>query len=118
MPAVKEWGDQSFTVPAASGSYAPERWTFGDVKAGQPWDAFQGVTASVHTSVATMVVELWIMRTGATKGSVIDGDYKYSGKSFGATGMETWALAAYPGGQIRVKSGGTAGTAVVSCSAF
>ena len=65
-----------------------------------------------------MVVELWLPRIGATKGSMIDDDYKYSGKAFGASGAETWALAGYPGAQIRVKSGGTGGTAVVSCSAF
>jgi hypothetical protein len=118
MAAVKEYADQTFTVPAASGSYAPERWTCGDVKAGQPWDAFQGVTASVYATVASMTVELWLPRFGATKGSMIDGDYHYSGKSIGATGSETWALAAFPGAQIRVKSGGTAGSAVVSCSAF
>ncbi len=118
MPAVKESGDQTFMVPAASGSYAPERWTCGDVKAGQPWDAFQGVTASVYASVTGMVVELWLPRFGATKGSMIDDDYKYTGKFIGATGAETWALAGYPGAQIRVRSGGTAGTATVSCSAF
>jgi hypothetical protein len=118
MPAVKEFGDQTFTVPAASGSYAPERWTCGDVKASMPWDAFQGVTVSVYTSVATMSVELWLPRFGATKGSMIDGDYHYSGKSIGATGSETWALAGFNGAQIRVKSGGTGGNAVVSCSAF
>lgn len=118
MAAVKKLDDQAFTVPSASGSYAFERWTFGEVASGMPWDAFQGVTVSVATSVTGMSVELWLLRANATKGSVIDSDYTYAGKSIGATGSETWALAGYPGGQIRVKSGGTSGSAVVTCSAF
>ena len=118
MSVVKEKMDQTFTVPAASGSYAFERGTVGDVKAGMVQDTFQGITVSVYTSVAAMVVELWLPRIGATPGALIDADYKYTGKSIGATGSETWKLAGYPGAQIRVKSGGTAGTAVVSISAF
>jgi hypothetical protein len=81
-------------------------------------DSFQGVTASVYTTVAGMTCELWLPRIEATPGSLIDSDYQYTGKSIGATGSETWALAGFPGGQIRVKSGGTAGSGVVSCSAF
>lgn len=118
MAAVKERGDQTFTVPSASGSYAFERWTCGEVRTGQAQDAFQGVTVSVYTSVSDMVVELWLPRIGAIPGALVDGDYTYTGKFIGATGSETWALAAYPGAQIRVRSGGTGGTAVVSCSAF
>lgn len=118
MPATKEKYKVSFTVPSTSGSYAPERIAFGEVKSGQVLDTFQGVTASVYTSVTGMVVELWLPRADVTPGAHIDGDYTFSGKSFGPSGGETWALAAYPGAQIRVKSGGSAGTAVVSGSAF
>jgi len=118
MSVSKERADQTFAVPSTSGSYAPERWTFGDVKAGMPWDSFQGVTASVYTTVTGITCELWLPRIGATAGSLIDSDYHYTGKSIGATGSETWALAGFPGGQIRVKSDGTSGSAVVSCSAF
>jgi len=118
MSVVKEKGDTTFNVPSTSGSYAPERWTFGDVKAGMAQDSFQGVTASIYNSITGMTVQLWLPRIGATPGSLIDGDYHYTGKTLGATGSETWALAGFPGGQIRVKSGGSAGAAVVSCSAF
>jgi len=118
MPAMKERYQQTFTVPAASASYAFERMTFGHRSAGMPEDSFMGVTVSVDTSVATMVVELWLPKVGTVAGSIIDDDYKYSGKSIGATGAETWPLAAYPGAQIRVKSGGTGGSAVLSGSAF
>lgn len=123
----KEGYRQTFTVPAASGSYAPERLTFGEKKSGMAWDSFQGVTASVDASgsVTSMVVELWLPRvwkegdTTATDGSRLDSDYSYSGLALdAATGAETWALAGWPGAQIRVKSGGTGGTASISACAF
>ena len=110
---------QTFTVPSTSGSYAPERIAFGEVKSGQPPMAFEGLTANVDTSVTAMVVELWLGRVGITSGAHINSDYKYSGQAVdAATGMETWAVAGYPCMQIRVKSGGTGGSAVVSASAF
>lgn len=116
---VKEKYKVSFTVPAASGSYAPERIAFGEVPAGVAPDSFQGVTAAVLETVASMVVELWLPRADVAGGAHLDTDYTYSGQALdAATGAETFVLAGYPGAQIRVKSGGTAGTAVVSASAF
>ena len=110
---------ETFTVPAASGSYAPERIAFGEVPSGLAPMSFEGVTAVVNTSVATMVVELWLPKVGVASGSHIDTDYTYSGQALdAATGGETFVLAGYPGAQIRVKSGGTGGSAVVSASAF
>ena len=117
MSVRKEGYQQAFTVPSTSGSYAPERIAFGEVASGMPQESFQGVTVSVDTTVATMVVELWLPAFGSDFPR-IDGDYKYAGKAINATGAETWALAGYPGAQIRVKSGGTAGAAVVSATAF
>lgn len=114
----KEAYSQTFTVPETSGFYAPERIAFGEVASGMPNDAFQGVTALVETTVASMVVELWVRKVGATY-PWIDDDYVYSGQALdAATGAETFALAAVPGAQIRVKSGGTAGAAVVGATAF
>jgi hypothetical protein len=118
MSVVKEKGSRTFTVPSTSGSYAFERFTVGDVKAGMVQDSFQGITVNVDTSVASMTCELWLPRIDATPGSLIDSDYTYTGKSIGATGSETWSLAGYPGAQIRVKSGGTSGSARLSVSAF
>jgi len=119
--AVKEKYRQDFTVPSASGSYAFERLTFGAVPADLPEDSFIGVTCVVESSVATSVVELWLPRiSGGTKhpSTFIDSDYVYSGESIASSGGETWALAGYPGAQIRVKSGGTGGTATISATAF
>ncbi len=116
---VKEAYRQSFTVPAASGSYAFERIAFGEVPAGLAPDSFQGCTVSVDSSVTSMVVELWLGRVGITSGEHIDSDYTYSGQALdAATGAETFVLAGWPCFQIRVKSGGNAGTAIISATAF
>jgi hypothetical protein len=116
---VKEAYRQTFTVPAASGSYAPERIAFGEVPSGMPPDSFQGCTASVHSGVTDATIELWLPRVGVVGGTHIDSDYTYSGQALNAaTGAETFVLAGYPGAQFRVKSGGTAGSAVVSGTAF
>src|SRR3990167_307553 len=119
--AVKEKYRQDFTVPAANGSYAFERLTFLAVSAGRPEVSFIWVTYVVEASVATSVVELWLPRiSGGTKhpSTFIDSDFVYSVESIAASGAETWALAGYPGAQIRVKSGGTGGTATISATAF
>jgi hypothetical protein len=118
MALCKERGQMTFSLPAASGSYSAERITVGAVRSGMPEDAFQGITISVDTSVSGMSCELWLPRVGKAAGTLLDTDYKYTGKSIGATGSETWALAGYPGAQIRVKSGGSAGSPVLSYSAF
>lgn len=117
MSVVKEKYRVSFAVPATSGSYAPERIAFGEVASGMPEDTFQGVTALVEGSVTAMVVELWLPRIGATHPK-LDTDYFNTGKFLNATGGETWALAGYPGAELRIKSGGTAGTAILNASAF
>lgn len=119
MSVAKEKGQKTFSLPAASGSYSAERITVGAVKSGMVEDSFQGITISVDTSVSGMTCELWLPKVGRSAGEVVlDADYKYTGKSIGATGSETWALAGYPGAQIRVKSGGSAGSPVISYSAF
>ena len=125
VAAVKEQARQSFTVPAASASYAFERLTFGEVAAGVPPDSFFGMTAVVDTAVAAATVELWLPRIDAgTKhpSTFIDSDYVFSGETIPVTvaipGAETWALAGYPGAQLRVKSGGTSGTLTISATAY
>lgn len=117
MSVRKEMQTVTFSLPSTSGSYSAQRLTFGEVGSGQAKESYQGITVSVDTSVASMTVELWLPSVAADV-PFIDGDYTYSGKSIGATGSETWALAGYPGCQIRVKSGGTGGSPVLSASVF
>lgn len=114
MPS-REMKQASFTVPSASGSYAFERLTFGEVASGQAHPIYLGITVSVDASVASSQVEIWLPKVGATT-PYIDGNYRYSGYSVAASGAVTVRLAGYPGVQVRVKSGGTNGTATVSAS--
>lgn len=118
MSVRKESYRKTFTIPAGSGDYAPEFITFGEVGPNRPPESFQGVTVVVDSSVATMTVELWLPRIGESVDSNIPSFFVYSGKSIGATGSETWALAGYPGAQLRTRSGGTGGNAIVGASAF
>lgn len=106
---------QSFTVPATSGSYAFERLTFGEVASGQKLLQIEGITVSVYSSVASSQVEIWLPRVDASA-PFLDTDYTYSGWSLAASGALTMPLADYTGVQVRVKSGGTSGTAVVSAT--
>ena len=106
---------QAFTVPATVGSYAPERLTFGEPAAGVSPKAIRQVAAFTQgTAIATAVVELWVLRVGASV-PFLDGDYTYVGQT--ATAWNVWELAGLPGCQLRVKSGGTGGTHTVSASA-
>ena len=106
---------QSFTVPGASGSYAFERLTFGEMGSGQARLKVEGITVSVFSSVASSQVEIWLPRVDASY-PITDSDYTYSGWSIAASGALTMPLADYTGVQVRVKSGGTSGTAVVSAT--
>lgn len=113
---VKERYNQSFTVPATAASYAFERMTFGERPSGMPQDSFQGVTVAVQSGVTDAVYELWLPKVGAVQGSMVDDDYDLWATI--TSPGETKVLAGYPGAQVRVKSGGTSGTAVLNGSAF
>lgn len=105
----------TFTVPAASGSYAPERLTFGEVVSGAGKMVVQRLTVQISTSVATNVVEVWLPKVTATA-PYLDQDYAIYQALSAATGGQTYELAGYPGCQVRVKSGGTGGNTVISAS--
>lgn len=104
----------SFVVPVTGGNYAPERLWLGSNGTDNTRDILDIVTAFFTTAVATAVLELWLLKAGGAPAT--DADYFYSGTSAVATtpnGVSV-QLAGWPNGQIRVKSGGTSGTAVVS----
>jgi len=106
----------SFTVPATSGQYAPERITFpGTFASGLvPDEGLLGLTALIESNTATgATLELWLPKIGATG---IDADYTVTSTTATA-GAINLALASYPGAQLRVKSGGSAGTMTVSATA-
>lgn len=140
---VKQKDRKTFAVPLTSGDYAAERITFGAVSTGLAEQSFMGVTALIESGPtgaagpSGAVVELWLPKVADStegKASFDDADYHYAGLvvasprtavvsavSTGATvsyGSATWPLAGYPGAQLRVRSGGVAGSLVVSGTAF
>lgn len=113
----------SFTVPGVSGNYASERITFGAVGVGEIGQSFREVTALVEGPfVSGATLELWLPRVadGTEAASArTDADYFNSGLTpLTSTGAVRWQVSAWPGAQIRVKSGGVPGSLVVSASSF
>ena len=130
---VKERKRQIFNVPQASGDYASERITLGAVAPGEGDQSFLGVTALIEgTAPSGAVVELWLAQVtdgAALASNRTDDNYFYAGQliapprvaftSAGSTvsfGSATWALAGYPGAQLRVRSGGVSGPLAVSAT--
>ena len=120
----KEYKVETLALAATAGAYAigPR---FGRTKDNQAWDSFQGCTVTVETSVASMVVELWIAKLGPAAAGTrsfatyVNDDFVYSGQALdAATGTETFVLAGWPCFEIRVKSGGTAGSPIISATAL
>lgn len=113
--AAKYKRTQAFTVPAGLGSYAPERLTIGVPPDATVEESLLGCTLLLMaSSPANCEAEIWLAKLGATG---LDADYANTGFSVKTAGAGTLALASWPGFQIRVKSGGTAGTATVHATA-
>lgn len=113
--AAQYSGTTNFVVPAGAGSYAPQFLTLAKPNASAARDALIGVTALIEQGVATAVLELWLLKRGGDPAN--SADFYNTGKSITAAGAETWPLASWDGAQLRVKSGGTAGTMIVSATA-
>lgn len=117
-------GRVTFNVPAASGNYASERLTLGAVASGVQEFSFQEIMALAETLVAGAVVELWLpqISDGTLAASArTDANYFLSGTNFPtlvAQGAIRWPLTGWPGGQIRVRSGGISGQMAISASGF
>jgi hypothetical protein len=109
----KAQGSQTFTVPETEDQYAPERLTLGARQAATvlPED-FLGVSFVIEEIPAGASAEIWLPKLAGDVPDP-DDDYFFSGEA-ATSGVKTIALASWPGGaQIRVKSGGAAGSAVV-----
>lgn len=103
---------KTFVVPVTAGNYAPEVITFAASANGSVSPGLLGVTVLVEAAVAAAVIELWLLKVG--------GDPTLNGSYFlhqTLANGQTVALASYPGAQIRVKSGGTAGNCTINASA-
>jgi len=104
----------SFTVPAGAGSYAPERIQLNSQSTAVPSPRLSSVTVLVESAVATAVAELWLLKAGNSADPTNDANYVLVQT---VTNGQTVNLADWRGAQIRVKSGGTAGSQVMSASA-
>jgi hypothetical protein len=111
----------TFNIPTTTnGAYATERITFGIVPVGVREDAgINGITVLVESATTGAVTELWIPRVQdpsvlASTLDLVDADFFYSGHAMSGVGSFTHPLAAWPGAQIRVKGGGTAGPVTIS----
>jgi hypothetical protein len=112
---AKHSGTQDFTVSAVADEYAPERLNLCKLTAAEAYESLIGVTALVEAGVAAAVVELWLLKRGGDPAD--DAHFFNTGKSITASGSETWPLASWDGAQLRVKSGGTAGTLIACATA-
>jgi hypothetical protein len=118
----KERARITFNVPAKSGDYANERITFGAVGSGTYAQSFVEVTALAETLVTGATVELWLPQVpdpNVASDARTDANYYNSTLTPLTTqGAVVWATSAWPGAQIRVKSGGVAGAMTVSASSY
>lgn len=119
--SAKETYRQTVNVPGVAGNYG-EFITFGDTTPGGGPQYFREITALVETLVAGAVVELWLPQVpdGSVAASdMSSGNYYNSGMTpLSAQGAVRWQLSAWPGAQLRVKSGGTPGAMVISAAGF
>lgn len=77
--------------------------------------AISVVTFAIEAGVAGAVYELWVLAfVGIGIGAAGDANYV---PLFSSTVPITWTLAPWYGAQIRVKSGGTAGSAIIDVAA-
>jgi hypothetical protein len=105
----------SFTVPAGAGSYAPERLTLfpiSDSHAG-----ILGVMLLIEAAIAASTVEVWMASATATDYTADVSFFLSSNTLSGAAAASAiFAMASWPAVQLRVKSGGTAGSLIVNAS--
>lgn len=121
--SAKEMYRVTFNVPGVAGNYASETITFGQVGVGTSYQFFREVSALVEQAIiAGAVVELWLPQ-------IPDGSVSAAGEGPGTywntnvTPLSTqalgrWQFSAWPGAQLRVKSGGNGGALTISASAF
>lgn len=102
---------QTFTVTAVNGAYAAETLNITDNAA---TGGVLEISPLIESLPASATVELWLLRVDGDPATA--GDWKLA-LSWNATGLQDLVpLAFWRGAEIRVKSGGTSGTAAVSAT--
>jgi hypothetical protein len=123
----------TFAVPVTSGQYAPEvlYCALANVATAQsaggvvseprrggmqfleaPLDTVREISVMVESLVTASAVELDLLKPGGDP--TVAGDWILAAKSWAAVGLQLQLLADWPGVRLRVKSGGTVGTTIVS----
>jgi hypothetical protein len=121
--SAKEMYRVTFQVPAISGNYATETITFGKAQPGQSVQYFREVSALVEQAIlAGAVVELWLPQVpDGTVSAEQEGPGTYWNTNvtpLSTQALGRWQISAWPGAQLRVKSGGVGGALTVSASGF
>lgn len=106
---------QSFAVPATSGQYAPEVIYLRQQQDGGTFDAIERLSAYVDALPSGATVEVDLLKANsANRATPASTDWLGPAATVTATGLaDLITLAGWYGGRIRVKSGGTAGTATL-----
>lgn len=99
----------TFTVPGTLGQYAPETQTYGP--------GLSTGTLAWVTSVAGAVLELWVAIPRSSGAPPVAGDYVLWETSITVPGSIPYLAMSGFYAQLRVKSGGTGGTAVLQMQA-
>lgn len=106
----------AFTVPGGAGSYAPEILYCAQKNqaiATQPPDEVGELQLFIASLPASAAVEVDLLSPGAT----MAGTWRTTAQSYTANGLTAvLSLAGWRGVRIRVKSGGTGGTATIDAS--
>jgi len=106
----------SFAVPVTAAQYAPEELICSrDNRAIGGIMEVTELSTLVEALTATAQVEVWVLKAGGVPETA--GDWVYSGTAYTTLVLQAaLAMAPWVGVKLRVKSGGTAGTTIVSAA--
>jgi len=121
VPGALFRGTLTYQVPVTAGQYAPDFFGMcGPSTTGQGSQgvAIETLTVLVQTLTTGAQVEWWFLDPTPGVDPTNIGNYVRSSNVWSVTGFSaTVPLTSWPGGLLRVKSGGTLGASVVSYSA-
>jgi hypothetical protein len=102
---------QTFAVPVTNGNYAPETI---DITDGSAASGIFEVSVLLESIPASAAIELWLLRRDGATGT--PGDWVFA-KSWTAVGLQDIVMVSqWRGAEIRARSGGSSGNAVVSAT--
>ena len=104
-------GRTTFTIPGTATNYAAEKL---DITAGAAKSGVQEISILIESLPASAAIELWLCRHG---GDPSNASHYALAKSYTAIGLQdVVAVSSWRGAELRGKSGGTGGSAVVSAT--